>query len=269
VLDASSKTTALGGLARPVRELNEITPASCKHLDWDDIDSYVKQVRPPHGMRKLDPAQVARGRDLFTGEGGCSKCHSGAGWTLSRRFYTPSGAKNTELATTATFAKPAAWPAVWTFHDGGKQIEPQPAAADPGHGDPAAGDKNVPPQMSCVLRNVATFGVPGDDAATTALERKPPKAGATDVQRAQGKGGYNIPSLYGLTLGAPFLHHGQAATLDALLADSKWNAHTTAGAANFSPSADDRAALAAFLQTIDDTIEEVSAPAGQDGCPAQ
>ena len=35
--------------------------------------------------------------------------------------------------------------------------------------------------------------------------------------RAQGRLGYNVPSLYGLAVGAPYLHHGAVPTLRDLL----------------------------------------------------
>ena len=79
----------------------------------------------------------------------------------------------------------------------------------------------------CVIRNVGTFGVPGNTSRTDALEKKP------DATRAQGRGGFNVPSLYGLALGAPYLHHGQANTLEALFDDPKWVLHLRAGNPNF------------------------------------
>ena len=49
------------------------------------------------------------------------------------------------------------------------------------------------------------------------------------TNRAQGRRGYNAPSLYGLQVGGPFLHHGQAKTLDELFNDAKWGNHWKAG----------------------------------------
>ena len=51
--------------------------------------------------------------------------------------------------------------------------------------------------------------------------------------RAQGRGGYGIPGLYSLAVTAPYLHGGQATTLDALLRSSDFAAHLASGAANF------------------------------------
>ena len=53
--------------------------------------------------------------------------------------------------------------------------------------------------------------------------------GGQNYFRAQGRGGYNVPSLYGVALGAPYLHHGQAATLTELFTEVRWQSHWQAG----------------------------------------
>ena len=68
--------------------------------------------------------------------------------------------------------------------------------------------------------------------------------------RAEGRAGYNVPSLYGLALGAPYLHHGQAPSLTDLFTERAWQFHTNAGNANFSLHARDAGKvddLVAFL----------------------
>jgi hypothetical protein len=115
------------------------------------------------------------------------------------------------------------------------------------------------------LRNVGTFGIPGDDGATALFEVR--AAGP-----AQGRAGYNIPSLYGLALGAPYLHHGQSPSLDDLFSNSDWLSHTRAGNAIFQPSPADRANLIKFLLSIDASTTEFSIPtnssnASFDICP--
>ncbi|MDB4969801.1 MAG: hypothetical protein JWN44_5490 [Myxococcales bacterium] len=258
-----------GGLAAPAKELADGT--SCAHKDWDDIDNFTKALRPPHAV-VADAAQVAHGRALFD-QGGCAKCHGGAGWTVSRRFYTPSATVNTALATDVTqsaFAPPTIWPATWSYQS--KQIAAaQPIiAADPT--GPAENAAVGPAQIACVLRNVGTFGdgVGGNPARTDSLEVKP------DGTRAQGRSGYNVPSLYGLALGDPYLHHGQAPTLEALLTDPRWAFHTAGGAANFlagaKPTDVDVQDLKAFLLSIDATQPELAIPKqggiSYDACPA-
>jgi len=254
-------------LGKPMKETaDDPGLALCQHKDWDDIDEFVKTIRPPGRIRSAAASSVASGRTLFD-TGQCQKCHGGPGWTLSRRFFTPSSATNAALATT-DFVRPVAWLPFWSYLDGGnprKQISTQPAIVADGTG-PAEGVAIAPLQVACVLRNVGTFGIPGDTTATDALELK-----ATGA-RAQGRGGYNIPSLYGLALGAPYLHHGQAATLEELFTDARWGFHTNAGNANFSltldASAQNLTDLINFLLSIDAAEQETAPPSGFEGCPA-
>ncbi|MCA9839398.1 MAG: hypothetical protein KC422_20985, partial [Trueperaceae bacterium] len=90
--------------------------------------------------------------------------------------------------------------------------------------------------------------------------------------RAQGEfAGYNIPSLYGLQAGAPYLHHGQAATLEELLDPAgPWTAHLQAGNPNFAAFLDTPAKLTDlvnFLLSIDASTTEFAVPGGADKCP--
>jgi cytochrome c peroxidase len=250
-------------LAGSVKELADQTGVvRCVAGAWDDIESFAKTIRAPMGRRALDPAAVTRGAAAFD-EGQCAKCHGGPGWTVSRRFFTPSTAQNTSLSGTVVFARPSAWPSSWTFQNT-FQVAAQPTAAElPGFNtNPVA-----PPQVACAIRNIGTFGVPGDATATDALELKPGTGG-----RAQGRGGYNVPALYGLQVAAPLLHHGQVASLSELFTDPRWDAHTQAGNAVFLPPGDPtnaakRADLVQFLWSIDGTTPEKAIPAGFDtGC---
>jgi DNA-binding beta-propeller fold protein YncE len=266
--------TPIGGLAQPLEELaDDPAVALCGHKDWDDIDTFVKSIRPPRAVTTVDPAAVARGRDLFE-DGGCAKCHGGAGWTVSRRYWSPTGTTNGLLAN-ADFDIPPFFPTTWSYRDGAndrKQISGQPIIASPDVTGPAEPTAIGIGQVACSLRNVGTFGAPGDTVATDALEKRPFMG---MLVRAQGRAGYNVPSLYGLALGAPYLHHGQAATLDELFDDPRWQFHTNAGNANFSVLiADDaaRADLVTFLLSIDGSEPEFAIPldAGGDdfdACP--
>jgi len=94
--------------------------------------------------------------------------------------------------------------------------------------------------------------------------------------RSEGRAGFNVPSLYGLALGAPYLHHGQSPTLDDLFTNTAWGFHTNAGNANFSveltgTKVDD---LIAFLFSIDASTPEIALPTDPgsggsfDACPA-
>lgn len=238
-----------GNLRQPVKELQD---SGCT-TDWDEIEAWMRTIRAPRALQRLESDLVTRGRQLFgssnatENNGDCVKCHAGENWTASRRFYTPSSATNDALADTEPFTPPTAWPATWSFHKS-TQIAVQPATADP---NGAQG----PEQVACVLRNVATFG-------SDALELR------ANGARAQGLGGYNVPSLVGLALGAPYLHHGQAASLDDLLSSPAYGDHLQAGNPIFNPSADDTAALVAFLLSIDDEARTFDLAAGFDGCPS-
>jgi YVTN family beta-propeller protein len=187
-------------LADPVRELQDRNINCTK--DWEKIDKWVATIRPPRGLKTLDAAAVQRGAQLFSADplaanaGGCVKCHGGPGWTASRRFYEPQGGdtgRNKRL-TAAAFVAPDLWPDDWNKHT--LQIAAQPPGVDPGF----AGAIPVA-QVACVLRNVGTFGIFQDAAGTDALEQRAAPFGvAPDTSfRAQGAGGYNVPSLYGLS----------------------------------------------------------------------
>ncbi|MCL4225266.1 MAG: hypothetical protein KJZ91_12450 [Myxococcales bacterium] len=263
------------GLGRAVKFDQDNTAGSCT-TDWDKVDAYARTVRPPRALQKLDPASVARGAALFgeptaqANNAGCVRCHGGAGWTASRRFFTPAGlpagnggAELQPLATTA-FTPPALWPpatsaAGWNFHT--QTLAAQPASSL--FTAPEATTAVAPGQVACVLRNVGTFG---PDALETRLV-------SGNVVRAQGRLGYNVPSLYGMALGAPYLHHGRAATLEALFDDAAWLAHATAGnpvwlsAGSATELAQRKADLIAFVRSIDASTPEQPIPAGWDGCP--
>lgn len=233
-------------LGAPNRDLQKVA-GSCS-TTWDNIESYLTTLRPVRRPLRVDPESVARGAAMFGSSGqsgGCTKCHSESGWTLSRRFYTPSPALLSSLASTVRFTRPSAWPSFYTFHDGGTQIEAQPAAAE----TPAA--TLAPPQVACAVRNVSTFAVGGASELTSA------------GGRAQGRGGYCIPGLYSLAVTAPYLHGGQATTLDALLKSTDFAAHLASGAANFDVmDAGARQDLLNFLLSVDGDSDELPAPAG-------
>jgi mono/diheme cytochrome c family protein len=236
---------AQSGLEAP--GARESQGAAC--TSWNDIEAYLQGLRPPRGRRGLDPALVAAGRAVFEGKGQCQVCHGGAGFTVSRLFYTPGAASTALLRDTVDFRRPAAWPESWNLHNG-KQMALQPKEADGGQ---AIG----PLQLACAIRNVGTFG-------ELFIER------TVTGGRAQGRGGYNVPALYGLSLGAPYLHHRQARTLEDLFSREEFLAHGRAGAANFlgdASAAADRRALIAFLLSIDAGTSEIGVPAGFDeGC---
>ena len=235
-------------LGIPVKEVQDTTAGNCVK-DFDEIDEWVKTIRPPKAKRFTDSASVSRGRAAFV-EGKCQNCHGGAGWTVSRRFYTPASATNAALA-------------ALDFVSAGHTKMIQPEQGVPGIAAPGV----VPAQMACVLRVVNSFGVPGNAGLTATLEQKQGNSGI-----GQGSvSGYNVPGLYGLAVGAPYLHHGQAKTLAELFSDPKWSGHLLSGNAVFNGGAplggqklDD---LVNFLTSIDAATSEEAIPSGQDKCP--
>ncbi|KAB2895838.1 MAG: hypothetical protein F9K40_15645 [Kofleriaceae bacterium] len=141
--------------------------------------------------------------------------------------------------------------------------------ASPLFSGPEATTALAPRQVSCVVRNVGTFGA--DTLETRAVRNAD---GTVNLAaRAQGRLGYNVPSLYGMALGAPYFHHGKAATLEAMFSDPEWAAHATAGNPNWllqgsdSEIAQRKADLISFLLSIDEATPEQPVPAGFDGCP--
>ncbi len=228
-------------LGLPVKEIQDTTAGVCVK-DWDDIDAFVKTIRPPKGLRTLDAASVTRGADAFR-EGSCQNCHGGAGFTLSRRFFTPSSATNAALAA-LDFPAPG--------HT--KMIQQEQAGA---------GVQIAPAQVACVLRELGTFG--GLNPADTGTLEK--KAGGVDVAQGQFSG-FNIPSLYGLSLGAPYLHHGQAKTLNDLFSDARWNVHLLSGNNTFTLTPQKRTDLINYLLSIDATTAEEAPAGGADKCPS-
>jgi YVTN family beta-propeller protein len=242
--------------------------ATCPHKDWDDITAFVQTITPVHASKITDAQSVARGRQLFI-DGGCAKCHGGSGWTVSNRFYDPLTTSATEADATAfagaSFTPPLFLQPFIMYNVARTRISVQPpiVVAGDNTGPPEANPVAVP-QLACALRNVGTFGVPNDATATDALEVRPLVPPNTNP-RAEGRAGYNVPSLYGLALGAPYLHHGQAATLTDLFTDARWNNHTSAGNANFGVGLTPGkiADLTAFLLSIDASTSEIALPADQ------
>jgi cytochrome c peroxidase len=263
------------GLGRSVKFDMDNTAGNCR-TDWDKIDIYAKTIRPPRALQKGDAASVARGAALFgeptatANNAACVRCHGGSGWTASRRFFTPAGtpAGNTgaDLQPIAgtPFQPPVFWPpntttAGWNFHS--TTLAAQPASAL--FSAPEATTALAPAQVACVLRNVGSFGADG-------LESRIVNG---NPARAQGRLGYNVPSLYGLALGAPYFHSGKVDTLEELFDDAAWTQHATAGnpvwlsAGTPAEIAQRKVDLIAFLLSIDASTAEQPIPTGWDGCP--
>ena len=178
---------------------------------------------------------IAQGRTLFL-KAGCANCHGGLNWTVSLKDFTspPAGS---ELFTERT--------GTFTGNPVGAQYLPR------------------------FLRDVGSFnlGVPGqgnDLGNNVGADEKAAPAVVTGVLQAAQDGlgrdynsdgngiGFNVPSLLGLYNLPPFLHNGAAESLALIVADVK---HRTDNGRlpDLLTNATDRAALVAFLESIDES----------------
>ncbi len=209
--------------------------------DWNEIDEWTRTVRAPNAPVGLDAADVAAGATLFTDEG-CNGCHGGNDWTISERFYTPSQATNDP--TTGTLGT--------DLYSRGNL----PAGLNPPSDTNGSAALRGGGTIQCVLRAVGTFPSSGNvgvaPAGVTISERK-----ENMIDTANGATGFNPPSLLGTSAGAPYLHAGNARSLEELLS-STFRSHYRAFDVNFTPSATQVRQLAAYLQSIDESAPTVS-----------
>ena len=222
---------------------------------WDDVRSFIQNVRSPRGPSNLDPVKVAAGKTIFATGGKCQGCHGGAKWTVSKLFYAPGGATNVALKTkawdgaalTASGFPAALLPAAVTTN----QVMRFAAAG---------GD-----QIQCVLRSVGTYGVGAPGVGVNELRQDMLTLGQGGVE---GGKGFNVPSLLGLSIGAPYFHAGNARTLEDVLTNT-FQAHTEALTGGMDP-VDTPAKveeLVQFLLSIDESTTVIASPttAGADG----
>jgi YVTN family beta-propeller protein len=240
--------------------------AAGKLADWDEITRYMKTIRSPRGPSNLDATKVAEGKALFNWDGACQGCHGGEKWTISRRFYTPGIATNAALSTTPFVVPPGFPDALLPARDPANRVLRFAG------GNAAAFD-----QILCAIRPVDTFNVaePGVGIAELRVDM---------ITKAQGDGnppgegrGYNVPSLLGVATGAPYLHAGNARTLEALFA-STFAVHTHALAPNFLTDTDPAVvkakvnSLVQYVLSIDEDTPYAAIPnpgaAGGSLCPA-
>jgi hypothetical protein len=255
-----------GGVLNPTR--NDFLSGSTKQAtafrsvlkDWDEINEFSKTIQANKAPTTLNATMVAAGRTHFIA-GECASCHGGDKWTISRTPYEPNQDKTGMPAQPAdgvvapngyrTEVRDGGNPALPNGNvltDTNKVAIEATLAAD-------GGAINVGPErITCVLREVGTFDVQDP------LERK------ADGSQAQGRKGFNPPSLLGMATSAPYFHHGRAATLDDLLANAAFVNHLQAGNALFTPTTTQRAELVEFLKSIDDSTAKVAVPANQDVC---
>jgi mono/diheme cytochrome c family protein len=274
--------------------------------DWPKIDAFIRALRAPRGPTDLPSDSVAAGLALFQ-QGRCAGCHGGPSWTVSKLFYAPSVTQNGSLP----YQKPTSSYAlvqplfgvlrVSTYAVPNALLHLNPAAAN---GAGLALFRNVPSapatadnfpafidalyagagddQIRCVLRDVGTF--PSQADGTDVVGITPVGAPSVSEVRqdgttlAQGQMGFNVPTLFGLSLGAPYFHAGNARTLEEVFDSATFARHHQALAADFlqgtSPTDDPVKDLVAFLLSIDGSttfeplrpMDADSAPIGYDFC---
>lgn len=208
--------------------------ATC--VDWDQIDRYIQTIRSPNA-KTASNAQITQGRAVFE-DAGCNKCHAGPKWTVSRTFYDPrsfEGDLPNRLFATNSNASAAMNTNTLVGLPLDVNLDSTLIA-----GDDSDGGAPALKRQACNIRNVSTFGTEG---------------GADEVrangQPAQGRNGFNPPSLLGLSTGAPYLHNGAATDL-ADLFDARFARHHQAGNPNFNPTTAELEALSSFLLSIDE-----------------
>lgn len=255
---APAGATGLNGSAEMVNATDSV------RKDLDDWKAYAQSVRSPRKPSNLDPALVAAGQTLFTMGGTCEGCHGGAKWTLSKRFYTPSGATNEALLTKSydgAALVAAGFPAALLPATMGNQFMRSP--------NPKSGTLD---QIQCVLRPVGTFAVSPPDVNVIEVRANMTTKGQGDEMNGKG---FNVPSILGMSVGAPFFHAGNARTLEELFS-GLFAAHSNALAADpatFLSKPDEVKALVAFVLSIDEDTMVIPLPAmpgagGGDFCAA-
>ena len=225
---------------------------------WDDLEVYAQRVRSPRAATNLDPVKVQQGAALFAGAGGCTGCHGGEKWTMSTLFYTPGSDTNQALRSLAydgAALVAAGFPA---------ELLPAPTDGTSQRMRSGTGPGDV---MQCLLRPVGTFDT--SPAGVNAIEVRQDMMTVAYGDEAVGKG-YNVPSVLGMQVGAPFYHAGNARTLEELF-DGIFAGHhgplADDGFLSGGGAAAQRDALVHYLLSLDEASTPLALPAsaGADG----
>jgi len=232
--------------------------------DWRHLSAYQAAIRSPRKPSNLDPAAVSAGRALFE-EASCQGCHGGSHWTIADRFYEPEAANASARPPVDNLnykLRKTAWSGVDLVAAGFPAALLPAASADDQrmrYDGPNAGLDS----MTCLLRPVGTYAT-GETGVVVAEVRRDHATPAQGNQPAVN--GYNVPSLLGVAVNAPFFHAGNARTLEGLLSDP-FKSHHEALAPGFLADADananatKRAELVQFLLSIDEDTPPLPIPA--------
>ena len=221
--------------ANPAIYDHGITQGASEALDVQTLWIFFA-VRPLKQLPTFPPCTpfpqcLAFGRAVFVAN--CASCHGGAKWTKSQIFHRDNP---------AAVAQNGA-----TLDAGVTRLAPAPPVA--------AAPANEFFSFTCnaltiqYLEDVGTFDI------ANPLEIRDNAAAST----AFGVNGFNVPSLLSINYHAPYLHRGQAQTLEEVFPLHGLGA----GASGFPPTttiateltASEQAALLAFLKSIDGTTE--------------
>jgi hypothetical protein len=222
--------------------------------DWADIEKYMQSIRSPRAPTNLDKGLVESGREIFNDQAKCAGCHGGEKWTVSRRFYTPSTNTNNALNTAPLTLSP----------DFPLSLLPAKVTANQTLRF-AGGNAGALDTILCVLRPVGTYNVAEQGVGVAEIRADMATPAQGDGTPAGEGRGYNVPSLLGLSTGAPYLHAGNARTLEALFSNT-FAPHHQALSANFltesdaSARADQVNAIVQYLLSIDESSAFPSLP---------
>jgi len=239
--------------------------------DWKNIAAWMRTIRSPRAPSNLDPQKVTQGEALFK-EGKCQGCHGGDTWTIARVFYSPSFTPkdatpdnpgvSTMLSRTSWSAEAVAagfpvslYPAVTVE----RQTMRANTAIVPTPAPPAPATAPASPLL-CALRPVGTYGV--SEPGVGVFEKT--TTGADAPGNLPDAKGFNVPSLMGMSYGAPYFHGGQARTLEVTF-DERFAGHFRAlNSAFLSPSDPQRTekinALIQYILSIDNDKPTIPVP---------
>jgi hypothetical protein len=252
--------------------------------NWAAITAYVQQIRSPRAVSTSAPnapaaADIAAGLATFTGNGNCVGCHSGGKWTISKVFYTPGDGPNDAFSTSPHVAPSLSllsWNNAVKLNGFPMALFPSTTVQTMRSGAPPSFE-----QLQCILRTVGTITASGSapqgvsPAAVNVVELRQDMLtgaqGAGGVNANDFTMGFNIPSLLGLQVGAPYFHAGNARSLEEVftgggdIASSIFAKHHTSPLAQvFSPTATDVKQLVAFLLSLDGSTAPIAIPAVSD-----
>jgi DNA-binding beta-propeller fold protein YncE len=225
--------------------------------DLTRIQTYIQVVHPTHAPSNLSPTDAAQGTNFFLNNN-CTACHGGEQWTISRRFYTPSQMNNDPFqgALLSSYTAAASFPmGLNPPSDGAGRSATLRSPADP-HDLRTLNDS----QIYCILRAVGTFPstLDANKTGVAPVGVRVREVRADMMTDAQGAYGYNPPSVLSVALTAPYLHAGNARTLEELFSDT-FRAHANAMVltGQFPGSANRDVAvrqLVAFLLSVDTSM---------------